>query len=113
MGLAPGGTAPGFEITAARPTDREGDGIAGRQSLSDQSPAWVVARGNQSWPSYAPFDPPPPRRISQAEIVICSLPLGVLKADTCPVFDPPLPPRKLQAVERLGFGTLNKVGGGR
>ena len=62
VGLAPGGTAPGFEITAARPTDREGDGIAGRQSLSDQSPAWVVARGNQSWPSYAPFDPPPPRR---------------------------------------------------
>jgi lysine-specific histone demethylase 1 len=45
----------------------------------------------------------------EAEIVICSLPLGVLKAATCPVFDPPLPPRKLQAVERLGFGTLNKV----
>ena len=35
----------------------------------------------------------------------------MLKADTCPVFDPPLPPRKLQAVARLGFGTLNKVGG--
>ena len=58
-----------------------------------------------------PVYPPPPRGISQAEIVICSLPLGVLKAATCPVFDPPLPPRKLQAVERLGFGTLNKVGG--
>ena len=33
----------------------------------------------------------------------------MLKADTCPVFDPPLPPRKLQAIQRLGFGTLNKV----
>ena len=44
----------------------------------------------------------------EADVVVCSLPLGVLKAgDTH--FDPPLPPRKLGAISRLGFGTLNKV----
>lgn len=43
-----------------------------------------------------------------ADVLICSLPLGVLKSDAV-TFDPPLPPRKRQAIERLGFGTLNKV----
>ncbi|EOD18522.1 hypothetical protein EMIHUDRAFT_445147 [Emiliania huxleyi CCMP1516] len=46
--------------------------------------------------------------IFTADVAICSLPLGVLKAGAV-VFEPPLPPRKQEAIERLGFGSLNKV----
>lgn len=61
----------------------------------------------------------------QADAIICTLPLGVLKeaierqADdkqskqkelsNIVRFDPPLPDWKQQAIERLGFGNLNKV----
>jgi polyamine oxidase len=43
-----------------------------------------------------------------ADRVIVTVPLGVLKAGTI-AFHPPLPRRKHQAIERLGFGLLNKV----
>lgn len=43
-----------------------------------------------------------------ADAVIVTLPLGVLKAGALR-FDPPLPERKLQAIARLGMGTLAKV----
>ena len=43
-----------------------------------------------------------------ADRVIVTVPLGVLKAQTI-AFDPPLPERKRRAIERLGFGLLNKV----
>lgn len=43
-----------------------------------------------------------------ADWVIVTVPLGVLKAGTI-VFDPPLPETKRRAIERLGFGVLNKV----
>ncbi|PND56330.1 amine oxidase [Mycobacterium sp. ENV421] len=43
-----------------------------------------------------------------ADRVIVTVPLGVLKAETI-VFDPPLPDAKRNAIERLGFGLLNKV----
>ena len=43
-----------------------------------------------------------------ADRVIVTVPLGVLKAGTIE-FDPPLPGPKLRAIERLGFGLLNKV----
>ena len=43
-----------------------------------------------------------------ADRVIVTVPLGVLKAETI-VFDPPLPERKRKAIDRLGFGLLNKV----
>jgi len=39
---------------------------------------------------------------------VVSVPLGCLKAGQI-TFQPPLPPWKQEAVERLGFGTLNKV----
>lgn len=42
------------------------------------------------------------------EAVVVTLPLGVLAAKDV-VFDPPLPARKAEAVERLGFGLLDKV----
>jgi monoamine oxidase len=43
-----------------------------------------------------------------ADRVIVTVPLGVLKAGTI-TFDPPLPEAKRNAIERLGFGLLNKV----
>lgn len=43
-----------------------------------------------------------------ADRVIVTVPLGVLKAATI-VFDPPLPQAKQDAIDRLGFGLLNKV----
>lgn len=43
-----------------------------------------------------------------ADRVIVTVPLGVLKANAV-VFDPPLPELKRQAIDRLGFGLLDKV----
>ncbi|XP_011297565.1 lysine-specific histone demethylase 1A [Fopius arisanus] len=48
----------------------------------------------------------------KADAVLVTLPLGVLKASTAPsavAFNPPLPDWKSQAIQRLGFGNLNKV----
>ncbi|XP_026279289.1 spermine oxidase-like isoform X2 [Frankliniella occidentalis] len=42
-----------------------------------------------------------------ADIVLVTVSLGVLKHRD--IFDPPLPPRKMKAVENLGFGTVEKV----
>nr|XP_043621546.1 lysine-specific histone demethylase 1 homolog 2 [Erigeron canadensis] len=44
----------------------------------------------------------------QADMVLCTVPLGVLKKRSIK-FIPELPVRKLEAIERLGFGLLNKV----
>ncbi|CAG0897457.1 unnamed protein product [Cyprideis torosa] len=51
----------------------------------------------------------------EADAVLCSVPLGVLKHSLVShgfnklTFQPPLPPWKVAAIERLGFGNLNKV----
>ncbi|KAK8542715.1 hypothetical protein V6N13_136729 [Hibiscus sabdariffa] len=44
----------------------------------------------------------------QADMVLCTVPLGVLKRKTIR-FEPELPQRKLAVIDRLGFGLLNKV----
>ena len=44
----------------------------------------------------------------EADAVICTLPLGVLKAGAVE-FRPPLPTAKQQAISRLGMGNLTKV----
>lgn len=44
----------------------------------------------------------------EADRVLVTVPLGVLKSGAV-TFDPPLPEAKRQAIERLGFGTLNKI----
>ena len=53
----------------------------------------------------------------KADVVLCTLPLGVLKESVrtdvkgghAPSFSPPLPEWKTDAIKRLGFGNLNKV----
>lgn len=44
----------------------------------------------------------------RAARLCCTLPLGVLKKGFVQ-FDPPLPPAKQQAIERIGMGVLNKL----
>ncbi|CAD1473804.1 unnamed protein product [Heterotrigona itama] len=49
--------------------------------------------------------------VYKADAVLVTLPLGVLKASAPPsavAFNPPLPDWKSQAIQRLGFGNLNK-----
>ncbi|XP_078047396.1 peroxisomal N(1)-acetyl-spermine/spermidine oxidase [Augochlora pura] len=43
------------------------------------------------------------------EHVICTLPLGVLKEKANNIFEPPLPNYKLEAIDRLLFGTVDKI----
>ncbi|KAE9616979.1 putative spermine oxidase transcription regulator Homeodomain-LIKE family [Lupinus albus] len=47
-------------------------------------------------------------QVFHAEIALCTASLGVLKKKAIK-FEPELPTRKLEAIERLGFGLLNKV----
>ncbi|KAJ6724412.1 FLAVIN MONOAMINE OXIDASE [Salix viminalis] len=47
-------------------------------------------------------------QVFEADMVLCTVPLGVLKKRTIR-FEPELPGRKLEAIERMGFGLLNKV----
>ncbi|KAM0732085.1 Peroxisomal N(1)-acetyl-spermine/spermidine oxidase [Formica fusca] len=44
-----------------------------------------------------------------AEHVVCTLPLGVLKRTATDLFEPSLPTYKLEAINRLMFGTVNKI----
>ena len=50
--------------------------------------------------------------VIEADEVVVTVPLGILKTDSID-FDPPLPSWKLGAIERMGFGLLNKVRGMR
>ena len=45
----------------------------------------------------------------EAENVIVTLSLGVLKAKAESLFEPKLPDRTLEAIEKLGFGTVDKI----
>ncbi|KAG0725384.1 Peroxisomal N(1)-acetyl-spermine/spermidine oxidase [Chionoecetes opilio] len=44
-----------------------------------------------------------------ANHVICTVPLGVLKESGRTLFDPPLPDYKMDSIERLCFGVVNKI----
>ena len=45
----------------------------------------------------------------ECDIVISTIPLGVLKHPECITFQPPLPIAKQQSIANMGFGILNKV----
>ena len=47
--------------------------------------------------------------ISKAKTVVLSIPLGILKARQDSLFQPDLPKPKQEAIESLGFGTLDKI----
>ncbi|KAI1711721.1 flavin containing amine oxidoreductase domain-containing protein [Ditylenchus destructor] len=57
------------------------------------------------------------RHTIEADAVICTIPLGLLKKSCknspevpdCVKFDPPLPEWKQKAIENLGYGSLNKI----
>ncbi|KAL7628776.1 hypothetical protein AAE478_000291 [Parahypoxylon ruwenzoriense] len=44
----------------------------------------------------------------EADYIVSTIPLGVLKHGSVE-FDPPLPPLKVDAINRLGYGILNKI----
>lgn len=44
-----------------------------------------------------------------ADHVICTVPLGVLKEKAATLFSPPLPQYKLDSIDRLLFGTVDKI----
>lgn len=63
----------------------------------------------------SPSDSPRPSKIEfedgsviEADYIVSTIPLGVLKAQTVK-FEPALPDWKMGAIDRLGFGILNKV----
>lgn len=45
----------------------------------------------------------------RAEQVLCTLPLGVLKEKASEIFEPSLPKYKIEAIDRLMFGTVDKI----
>jgi len=47
--------------------------------------------------------------VYKADFVIVTLSLGVLKTEAEKMFDPPLPEKKMEVVNRMGFGTIAKV----
>ncbi len=47
--------------------------------------------------------------VESADAVLVTIPLGVLKDCASKMFEPKLPEWKLSAIQRLGFGNLNKV----
>ena len=49
------------------------------------------------------------KRTYYCDYVICSVPLGVLQHSSATMFDPPLPDYKLQSLQRLSFGTVDKI----
>ncbi|GAB6023167.1 hypothetical protein CHUAL_007992 [Chamberlinius hualienensis] len=48
-------------------------------------------------------------KVFKADHVIVTIPLGVLKEKAEQLFEPLLPQYKLEAIKRLGFGTVNKI----
>jgi len=46
----------------------------------------------------------------EADAVVVTVPLGVLKRPDAIRFSPPLTQRKQEAIKRIGFGCMNKVG---
>ncbi|XP_066992661.2 spermine oxidase [Anabrus simplex] len=44
-----------------------------------------------------------------ADHVICTVPLGVLKEKAASIFSPPLPSYKMQSIDKLLFGTVDKI----
>jgi len=44
-----------------------------------------------------------------ADHIICTIPLGVLKEKAATLFSPPLPQYKLDSIDKLLFGTVDKI----
>ncbi|CAF0888908.1 unnamed protein product [Brachionus calyciflorus] len=49
------------------------------------------------------------RKSFTGKVVLCTVSLGVLKRSHTQLFKPKLPQNKIQSIDRLGFGTVNKI----
>ena len=108
-----------FEFTGSHLTVRNGyscvpvalsEGLDIRLNTAARAVRYGV-NGVEVWaaPSRSPHTN---HTVYKADAVLVTLPLGVLKASAPPsavAFNPPLPDWKSQAIQRLGFGNLNKV----
>ncbi|XP_076176894.1 lysine-specific histone demethylase Su(var)3-3 [Ptiloglossa arizonensis] len=108
-----------FEFTGSHLTVRNGyscvpvalsEGLDIRLNTAARAVRYGV-NGVEVWaaPSRSPHTN---HTVYKADAVLVTLPLGVLKASAPPsavAFNPPLPEWKSQAIQRLGFGNLNKV----
>ena len=86
-----------------------------RGLLSCPKPLNVRKRSNVKRISYNSQNSTMPSRIEceggeiiEAEYIVSTVPLGVLKQNNIQ-FDPPLPEWKTGAIQRIGFGVLNKI----
>lgn len=75
--------------------------------IRTKCPVKTIRYRNSSFPGPATIECEDGTTID-SDAIVCTVPLGVLKHGNVK-FDPPLPPWKVEAIDRLGFGILNKV----
>lgn len=73
---------------------------------SDDSDRTVIRTTANDWPIEVSCDN---GKKYFADKIICTLPLGVLKEKARTLFKPQLPVYKLEAIDRLMFGTVDKI----
>lgn len=89
--------------TAGQAADKEGTPSASNTGARGSS---VESDGNGDYSVRVTCED---GRVFYAEHVICTLPLGVLKQCHKSFFDPELPHYKQESIERLMFGTVDKI----
>ena len=91
------------EVTAVE-ISRKGASVTARSSVTPGHGIGGSPSEDESAPGYRPHSE---EVTFQADAVLVTVPLGVLKQGNIE-FRPPLPERHMSAVQRMGFGLLNK-----
>lgn len=73
---------------------------------SDDSDRTVIRNTSNDWPIEVSCEN---GKTFRAEKLICTLPLGVLKEKARTIFQPSLPAYKLDSIDRIMFGTVDKI----
>lgn len=81
-----------------------------RQSSSNENESLGNSIMNETIPRFYPLEVKCENgNTFPADHVILTIPLGCLKENSHKLFEPPLSSRKLEAINCLGFGTVNKI----